>query len=208
MRAIWLSVSVLVMSAALAVFIIGATLAPLSDSETSTGNTVAAGTLDLKLSDKDEDFGDGVSESWKRLNVSPGDDLQCATITLKNVGSLPGASTELYASNSIIDPPGPESDTGDGTTTGLEMAAYVEITSLIYDSGNILPQVDPTRDGVEGRSLADLELQGGIQGLAGLIQSPPNGTNALAICLLFRADAGNDFQGKTLLTDLIFTLRE
>jgi hypothetical protein len=88
------------------------------------------------------------------------------------------------------------------------MAAYVEITTLIYDSSNILPQVDASQDGVGGRSLADLELQGGIQGLAGLREDPPDGTNALAICLLFREDAGNDFQGKTLLTDVIFTLRE
>lgn len=206
MRAICLSL--LLMGAAVAVLIGGATLAPMSDSETSRGNTVAAGTLDLKISDDDEDFGDGVSESWMRLDVRPGDDLQCATMALKNVGSLPGATVDLEVSNDIDDPPGPESDTGDGTTTGLEMAAYVEITALIYDSSNILPQVDAGQDGVDGPSLADLELQGGIQGLAGLHETPPNGTNSLAICLLFRADAGNDFQGKALLTDVIFTLRE
>jgi len=42
------------------------------DTETSTGNTFSAGTLDLKVSDDDEGFGDGVSATWTMSNMAPG----------------------------------------------------------------------------------------------------------------------------------------
>ena len=179
------------------------------DTETSEDNTVSTGSLDLQISDGNEDFGDGVSETWVRLNVKPGDDLACASISAKNVGSIAGGSMDITVSNDIIDPPGPESDTGDQTTTGLEMAAYVELTWLVYDGVPLLPLIlDPNSDVVPGPSLADVENQGGFNGLPGLLQTPPDGAEALNICMEFRNDAGNEFQGKTLLTDVIFTLQQ
>lgn len=182
------------------------------DTETSEDNTISTGSLDLQLSDGDEGFGvgdDGVSESWVRLDVKPGDDLACASILARNVGSIAGGSMDITVFNDIDDPPGPESDTGDGTTTGLEMAAYVELTSLTWDAApNLLPWVNPDLDGVPGPSLADVELQGGFSGLPGLLGTPPDGAQGLNLCFLFRSDAGNDFQGKTLLTDVIFTLQQ
>ncbi len=193
--------------------LVGGTLAygfaSFVDTETSDGNVVStmAGP-DLQLSDGDEDFGNGVSASWVRLNVKPGDDLQCATISAKNVSPTTGSAMDITVVNTIDDPPGPESDTEDGTTTGLEMAAYVELSSLMWNSQNLLPLVDGTLDGVPGKSLADVELQGGFTGLSGLLGTPPDGAKALALCFSFRSDAGNDFQGKTLYTDVVFTLRQ
>lgn len=184
------------------------------DTETSVDNTITTVSLDLQLGDGNEGFGedplgDSVLESWVRLQVKPGDDLACASILARNVGSLDGAHMAITVSNEIDDPPGPESDTADGTTTGLLMAAYVELTSLSWDgAGNLLPVVNPNLDGVPGRSLADIELQGGFSGLPGLLGTPPDGPQALNLCFLFRSDAGNDFQGKTLLTDVIFTLTQ
>ncbi len=178
------------------------------DTETSEDNTVSTGSLDLQLMDNNEAFGDGVSESWVRLDVEPGDDLACENnIVATNVGSIAGGSMDITVYNDIIDPPGPESDTGDGTTTGLEMAAYVELSSLVYDGVELLPLIgDPLSDGVPGPSLADIENQGGFSGLPGLPPSP--GGQSFGICFEFRSDAGNDFQGKTLLTDVIFTLQQ
>lgn len=183
------------------------------DTETSENNVVSTGAgPDLQLSDDDEAFelgpDDGVSASWVRLNVKPGDDLQCATISARNVSPTAGSAMDISMKNTIVDPPGPESDTGDGTTTGRDMAAYVELTSLIWNGQNLLPLVDGARDGVPGRSLADIEIQGGFTGLSGLLGNPPDGAKALALCFKFRSDAGNQFQGKTLYTDVIFTLRQ
>lgn len=193
--------------------LVGGTLAysfaSFVDTETSTGNVVStmAGP-DLQLSDDNEDFANGVSASWVRLNVKPGDDLQCATISAKNVSPTTGSAMDITVVNTIDDPPGPESDTGDGTTTGLEMAAYVELSSLMWGSENLLPLVDGSLDGVPGKSLADVQLQTGFTGLFGLLGTPPDGAKALALCFSFRSDAGNQFQGKTLYTDVVFTLRQ
>ncbi|HXF51207.1 MAG TPA: hypothetical protein VNM43_05965 [Dehalococcoidia bacterium] len=183
------------------------------DSETSENNVVSTGAgPDLQLSDDDEAFelgpDDGVTGSWVRLNVKPGDDLQCATISARNVSSTTGSAMDIQFVNTIDDPPGPESDTGDGTTTGLQMAAYVELSSLLWHSQNLLSLVDGALDGVPGKSLADVELGGGFTGLSGLLGTPPDGAKALALCFSFRSDAGNQFQGKTLYTDVIFTLRQ
>lgn len=183
------------------------------DTETSADNVVStmAGP-DLQLSDDDEAFDlgpdDGVTGSWVRLNVAPGDDLQCATISARNVSPTTGSATDIQMVNTIVDPPGPESDTGDGTTAGLEMAAYVELSSLTWGSQNLFPLVNGALDGVPGKSLADVQLQGGFTGLGGLLGNPPDGAKALSLCFQFRSDAGNQFQGKTLYTDVIFTLRQ
>ncbi|HWQ27402.1 MAG TPA: hypothetical protein VNN12_00070, partial [Dehalococcoidia bacterium] len=182
------------------------------DTETSENNVVSTGVgPDLQLSDSDEAFelgpGDGVTGSWVRLNVKPGDDLQCATISARNVSPTTGSAMDIQFVNTIDDPPGPESDTGDGTTTGLAMAAYVELSSLMWDSQNLLPLVNGGLDSVPGKSLADLQMQGGFTGLSGLLGTPPDGAKALALCFQFRSDAGNQFQGKTLYTDVVFTLR-
>jgi predicted ribosomally synthesized peptide with SipW-like signal peptide len=40
------------------------TFAWFQDTETSTGNTLTAGTLDLKIRDGDEAYGDGVTATW------------------------------------------------------------------------------------------------------------------------------------------------
>ncbi len=189
-------------------------MASFMDMETSAGNSITtrAGP-DLQLSDIDEDYGfdplgDSVLESWVRLNVEPGDDLACASISAKNAGPATGNTMAIQFANDILDPPGPESDTADGTVSGLQMAAYVELSSLTWDGApSLLSSVDPTSDGVPGKSLADVELHGVFSGLPGLL-SPPGGAQALNLCFEFRSDVGNDFRGKTRLTDVEFVLSE
>jgi predicted ribosomally synthesized peptide with SipW-like signal peptide len=73
---------------ALVAGLVGAGLsAYFSDTETSTGNTFSAGTLDLVLSDNDETDQNGVSATWASpSNWAPGQTVT-ATLTLKNTGS-------------------------------------------------------------------------------------------------------------------------
>jgi len=206
MRSLLLSLAVLGLTGAALVY----GLASFVDSETSAGNVVStAAGPNLKLSDSDEDFADGVTGSWVRLNVKPGDDLQCATISAKNVSPTAGSSMDITMKNTIYDPLGPESDTGDQTTLPVDMAKYVELYSLAWNGQNLLPLVDRAADGKpDSKSLADVELQGGFTGLSGLLGTPPDGTKALALCFKFRSDAGNDLQDKTLYTKVVFTLRQ
>lgn len=66
----------------------GATYAYFSDTETSDGNSVTAGTLDMKVDDKD----DPLIEKVTFENAKPGDTIT-KTWKVKNVGSIPGKVT-------------------------------------------------------------------------------------------------------------------
>jgi predicted ribosomally synthesized peptide with SipW-like signal peptide len=58
------------------------------DAETSTGNAFTAGTLDLKVSDANEGYGDGVSATWTMSNTQQGDTLTTVvTFTLNQDSS-------------------------------------------------------------------------------------------------------------------------
>jgi len=81
-RTIFASVPIIVLTVAL---ILGATLAYFSDTETSSGNTFTAGTLDLKVDGKDEPYVVHVEVS----NIKPGWTGEFWW-RLKNTGSLPG----------------------------------------------------------------------------------------------------------------------
>ena len=76
-----------VMAVVLCLGLMGAAFAYFSDTETSSGNTFTAGTLDLVLSDDDETDLDGVTATWMSpVGWAPGD-TETATLTMKNVGS-------------------------------------------------------------------------------------------------------------------------
>jgi predicted ribosomally synthesized peptide with SipW-like signal peptide len=82
MKKIFLSSLVVIAVAALGV---GATFALFSDTETSTGNTFAAGTIDLKVDGNDDPDVVHVTLS----NMKPGDSVNYQW-TLSNAGSLAG----------------------------------------------------------------------------------------------------------------------
>ena len=66
------------------------TRAYFSDTGTSSGNILTAGTLDLKTDDVD-----GVSQTLLATNMRPGDIMGSETIILANSGSLNGSSLDL-----------------------------------------------------------------------------------------------------------------
>ena len=96
------------------------TWAYFSDTETSTGNVLAAGTLDLKT-----DNIDGVSQTLLATSMEPGDTVGPGTIMLKNSGSVRGSTLDL--SFTYID--------SDSSPKPVDMsanatAAIVEVTTL------------------------------------------------------------------------------
>jgi len=89
MKKIALSIAMIALVASVAV---GATKAWLSDTETSVGNTLSAGTLDLKVDDKEG----GLVVHYTLAGIKPA--LPYTTQlghqwVLKNVGSIPGTVT-------------------------------------------------------------------------------------------------------------------
>lgn len=188
-----------------AVLASGATVAFFSDTETSRGNTITTGTpVDLKIKDNNEPWGDGVTATWTMSNMKPGDELSglIEQVDLKNVGTVPAATLDIIVINNIMDPPGPESDTEEGTT---DMDEMMQITWMEYegDSGvvNLLPLLGDD-NGNGWKDLDDLEKDP-IIGL-----EAPTGIARFQLGLRFRFEADNDYQGDTLVSDFVFTFNQ
>jgi len=113
------------MAIALVVGLVGAgTMAYFSDSETSTGNTFTAGTLDLNVGGENPNL----SPDFTLGPLAPGDS-GTITYTLNNVGSIDGY-LDLQGIG-VVDTEGtnPESETGDiGEPGELSANIYVTVT--------------------------------------------------------------------------------
>jgi len=163
------------------------------DTETSTGNVLAAGTLDLKTDDVD-----GVTQTFLATNMAPGDSVS-GSITLKNTGSVAGASLDLVFSYGDSDySPNPAPMTADAT------AAVIEVTTLNYDGFPLLGSVSDGNSNlyidIQDLKNADLSGQTGI-GASG-------GTTDFSITVQLRAGTSSDFQSDGITITITFTLNQ
>ncbi len=195
----------------------GATLAYFSDTETSSGNTFTAGTLDLKVSDLDES-GDGVSATWTMSNMVPGTTtFGPRSVTLRNDGTIAANHVEISFSHSINDAidVDVESDTNPASTPG-EMARWIEITLMNYNGIDWKaafipndPDRDPNNNGffdLEDVTMAPYTADAGF--LDNLLAPVGAGTTSFQMALKFNAGATNDIQGDILSTTVTFTLNQ
>jgi len=120
------------------IFVIGAgsaavgsgTLAYFSDTETSSGNSITSGTLDLTL--------DPTTTFLNKSNIKPGDS-GTSTVELANKGSIDGTveitvSDVTYLENDIVDG---EQEYDDTPNTG-ELQEYVDVRASLgqsFDTG-------------------------------------------------------------------------
>jgi spore coat-associated protein N len=118
---------------AVAAIAVGGTIAYFSDTETSTGNSFAAGTLNLALTDASENGTESETNTWVFSNIKP-TDSDSATLVLNNTGTLAGY---VDISNiSITDDEGtnPESETSTGKK--LSDLLYVWMFWDVNHNGN------------------------------------------------------------------------
>lgn len=111
-------------------FVGAGTIAYFNDTETSTGNTFSAGTLDLEVNDENPWTSTLISVS----NMKPGDTGE-VTIKLENVGTIDGYVC-MWIKDVTNDPgstpePEPTSDNG-------ELGANIKITIWQDDGDNVL----------------------------------------------------------------------
>ena len=167
------------------------TWAYFQDTETSTGNVLAAGTLDLKTNDVD-----GVTQTLYASNLKPGD-IVSGSITLKNSGSVAGSSLDLafsYVESDSI--PNPADMSADAT------AAVIEVTTLTYAASSIIPIDGTNANGwidMQDLTEADLTGQAGING--GLSED-------FVITVQLRAGTSSDFQSDGINITMTFTLNQ
>ncbi|MDI6631481.1 MAG: TasA family protein [Thermoanaerobacteraceae bacterium] len=120
------------------------TFAYFSDTETSTGNTFAAGTIDLTLNQS-------APAPINLTNMKPGDDVS-ATITVQNVGSLAG---KLYADASYTEQDNTNTTEFTTNMTADQTAKMLLITAFTADSIDILSQI-PDVDTDSRKTVYDL----------------------------------------------------
>lgn len=175
--------------------IAGGAFAAFLDVETSTNNTFTAGTLDLKTNDAD-----GVTQTLYATNMKPGDTVGPQTITLKNSGSIDGATLDIdvsYVESDGTNPPEfPVNKTAD------EFADELIVDTLSYGGTNLLLLVtDTDGDGIDMKEVAvtDFSGQAGIN--AGL-------TKDFIIQVTLKDTIGNDFQADGIDVTITFTLNQ
>jgi len=168
------------------------TWAYFQDTETSTGNVFAAGTLDLKTDDVD-----GVTQTLYASNLKPGDNVS-GSITLKNTGSVAGSTLDLAFSYVESDSsPNPADMSANAT------AAQMELTTLDYGGSSLLGSISDgnsnTYTDIEDLKNADLTGQSGIN---------PSATEDFSITVQLRGDTGGDFQSDGINITITFTLNQ
>ena len=169
------------------------TWAYFSDVETSTGNVLAAGTLDLKTNDAD-----GVSQTLLATNMKPGDTIGPETISLKNAGSVAGSTLDLaftyVESDGSANPVNKNAD---------DTAAMIEVTTLDYDGSSLLASVmDNNINGyrdIHDLKNTDLSAQSGIAASA---------SKEFEIIIEARNNTSSDYQGDGIIITMTFTLHQ
>ena len=186
-----------------------------SDTETSTGNTFTAGTMDLKLSNDGTTWTDGVTATWTSpSNWAPGETVT-ARLHIKNEGSI--GAYWLYI--------------GIKTPVTGELCSQIIITEFVieeYWGGYnhidwMATSYGPWDTNGDGKlTLAEFAQYAGTDHPYGFMANgdewtgtydpsapkilPAGADITLRMTFLFNPDAGNEYQGKSCSFDLTVSI--
>ncbi|ELZ92988.1 periplasmic copper-binding protein [Haloferax mucosum ATCC BAA-1512] len=164
------------------------TYALLSDTESSTDNTLSAGTLNLKI--------DGQNSVSETLDIGPvgSGSSGSATATLNNTGTTNGKLGFGIANVQNDEGTNPEPETN--TTGQGELAAYVWVELGVIQNGVKVPGVGP----------APLSALGGLSRMTGSLLRA--GQNETMYIDWMAPDLGNDAQGDEVVFDIVVDIEE
>lgn len=175
----------------------GATFAFFSDSDTSSNNVFTAGSFNLVLSDTNETAVDNVTETWTGTGMTPGGASVDATLQLQNLGTVAGNNVHVALANAV-------------STPADDMDKYLKITTLEYDSVNILPLI--TESNANGfADLEDWAALAGSHSIPGSIQLSLTNTGVnhpLHMVVQLDSTAPNAVQGDTVTSTFTATLHQ
>jgi predicted ribosomally synthesized peptide with SipW-like signal peptide len=199
------------MTIVLAIGMMGSAFAYFQDSATSAANTFTAGTFDLQIADTDEWFGNGVSTTWTMSNMIPGvTTVGPLSVTLHNSGTITADHVEISFSHIIDEASNPvEPDNNPASTPG-EMAKWIEITAMTYDTINfVTSQVDVNGNGIFDLEDVTLPLYTEDAGLFDNLPAPVGpGIRTFTLALMLSSQAPNGIQGDILTSTVYFTLNQ
>ncbi len=176
----------------------GAAFAFFSDTGTSTGNSFATGSFDLRLSDNNETALDNISGTFNSSTMAPGANPVTATMQLRNSGTVAGNNVHLRAANTVT-------DAGDAENLGA-MSSLLQITVATYDGADILPLiVDLNSNGI--KDLNDLELAPGDGPQVGLL-TDTGPDHPLVMTVQLHSTANNTYIGDSVSTVFTATLHQ
>lgn len=200
---------------AVGVLAFGATRAVWSDSGQSTGNTFAAGTLDLRLTDDDEAPADNVTITWNGTAMTPGGATVTADLDVQNIGDPAADHVHFGVGNGIVEGDGVGADASD------PMDANLEITGLSYDGASILGYLADVNDNgwIDLDDWENTTQAGGFPGIGDHDGSvvPASGTlpladldtdHTLSMTVQLNALSTDANQGDTVTTDMTATLHQ
>ncbi len=178
---------------AVAVSAVGVTKAYFSDQGNSTGNTFAAGALDLRLSDNNETAKDNISASIGANGMIPGGSTATGYIQLRNSGNINANHAEVAVVNSC---------------SVADMAKYLRLVTLTYDgSTDELGQIaDANTNGY--KDLEDWANANSGQGLDNLPLTDLGTNHELSMTVQLDASAPNAYQGQNCTTTFTATLNQ
>jgi predicted ribosomally synthesized peptide with SipW-like signal peptide len=151
---------------AVAAIIGGATLAVFNDTETSTGNTLTAGTLDLNVDGQDDPNVATLTVS----DMKPCDDTGYHKWVVKNAGTLPGKLSVSFSpivndDNNCTEPESAVPDTTCGPTGGGELGQYLKPGAEEVCSSPDVTVIDSNEQ--EGWCIVSVEDEIDVEGTIG-----------------------------------------
>lgn len=172
----------------------GVTVAYFMDQETSKGNTFAAGTLDLQVSNKDGNLENPwASKTFDISNVAPGQTNSATPFALdmKNSGSINGKKLTIWLTN-VVDT---ENDNTSEAETNKDEPGDLcgEITLTIKEGTTV----------IESKKINDASWTTAIEITGGLdADETRNFTAEYSV----NSDANNDIQGDKCTFDIVAQL--
>ena len=193
---------------AVSIIAIGGTVAYFFDTETSTGNTFSAGTLDLEVDSQNP----WTSTPFTIGDVKPGDSGS-KTILLKNVGSLPKPGGPPWTSKVFItfenlqdndvscsEPEGKVDDTcGSGEVGELSENLNIRVRDYWGENCDGALRFDETKTLAEWVGTGKTFLNDDM---------PAGDVNCIIIDWSIPSSAGNEIQSDQAVFDITFTLEQ
>lgn len=180
-------------------FFVTYTSAIFTDQETSEGNSLSAGTLDLQVDDKDNPF----ITTFNFSDMSPGDN-ETHSFTLKNTGTLPGVPKICLRNVINTESTGSSEFESDGDAG--ELGANINVIAKI--NGESLVDTDTSLDSFNdhcwaSENVLDTEF---VNTNADILD--PSETAIFEFNFSITESVGNEIQGDSVTFDVEFNFEQ